>query len=182
MKIKRHSLVLLAAIGIFFAAAGLRGAEAGIEFTGFIRDEKGLSVALRGSASGNSKWVALGQEFEDYTVRSFDEKAEVLVVSKDGAEFRLPLIRARIKQVDSEPPPELKRKVLNNLRQLAAAADQYYLENGKTTTTYDDLVGPTKYVKAIDPADGENYRALQFQQGKGFQVTTNGGYVISYQP
>lgn len=74
------------------------------------------------------------------------------------------------------------KAILNNLRQLAAAADQYYLENGVSTATYDQLVGPTKYVKIIQPVAGENYRALRFQQGQPLQVRLRDGRVIRYDP
>jgi tetratricopeptide (TPR) repeat protein len=47
-----------------------------------------------------------------------------------------------------------------NLRALQAAADQYYLENGVIYATYDDLVGPSRYIKALNPVTGEDYRSL----------------------
>jgi type IV pilus assembly protein PilA len=76
-----------------------------------------------------------------------------------------------------------EKAVLNNLRQLAAAADQYYLENGKNTAQYNDLVGPTKYIKVLIPVAGENYRLVRFQQGRPLQIRmpTN-GQMIQYQP
>ena len=40
------------------------------------------------------------------------------------------------------------KAVLNNMRQLAAAADQYYLENGATTVAQSSLIGPTSEVEA----------------------------------
>jgi hypothetical protein len=182
MSSKRLLFVLSVVAGIFLAAGGLRGAESGLEFTGYVRDEKGLSLALRNTASGDSKWVAIGQEFEDYKVVRLDEKTEILVLTKGGAEFRLPLVQAKIKQVAMEIPPEMKRKIMNNLRQLAAASDQYYLENGVSRATFDDLVGTTKYVKRVEPVDGEDYKSLQFVQGKKLQVQTNQGYIVSYLP
>src|SRR5476649_2687113 len=42
------------------------------------------------------------------------------------------------------------KAVLNNARQLSAASDQYYLENGVSTVTLSDLIGPTTYVKALN--------------------------------
>ncbi len=172
----------LIAASLALAATGLRGAEAGIEFFGFFRDDQGLVFGLRDKANGGTKWISAGQEYAGYTARSLDEKTGVLVVTKDKLDYRLPLIVAPIKQVASEPPPELKRKVMNNLRQLAAAADQFYLENGVDKATYDELVGPTKYVKDIKPADGEEYRGLRFVQGRKIEVTTQQGFVFSYQP
>lgn len=77
---------------------------------------------------------------------------------------------------------EVKRIVLNNLRQLSAAADQFYLENGVSTANYDQLVGPTKYVREIRSADGEDYRTLVFKQGRELLVTTRTGLTIRYAP
>ena len=49
------------------------------------------------------------------------------------------------------------KAVLNNARQLSAAADQYFLENGVSTVTSTNLVGATNYVKAINTVAGETY-------------------------
>jgi type IV pilus assembly protein PilA len=70
--------------------------------------------------------------------------------------------------------------VTNNLRMLAAAADQYYLEHGATSATYDDLVGPDKYVKSVTPVAGEDYRSLKFVQGRPLRILLADGRVISY--
>ncbi len=75
-----------------------------------------------------------------------------------------------------------EKAVLNNLRQLAAAADQHYLETGTRTATYDQLVGPTKYVRVIQPVAGENYRALRFEQGQALRVRLANGKVVEYKP
>lgn len=75
-----------------------------------------------------------------------------------------------------------EKAVTNNLRQLAAAADQYYLENGKRTATYNDLVGPDKYIRALTPVAGENYRALRFEQGKPITVRMRNGKAVTYDP
>ena len=74
------------------------------------------------------------------------------------------------------------KAITNNLRQLAAAADQYYLENGVDSTTYDKLVGPGKFVKQIQTIAGENYRTLKFKQGEPLSVRTSDGRVIKYDP
>jgi type IV pilus assembly protein PilA len=49
------------------------------------------------------------------------------------------------------------KTVLNNLRQLSSAADQFYLENGVTLAAYTDLVGVGKYITKINPVAGEAY-------------------------
>ncbi len=49
------------------------------------------------------------------------------------------------------------KAVLNNARQMAAAADQYYLENGATSALPGNLTGATNYVKALNTVAGETY-------------------------
>jgi type IV pilus assembly protein PilA len=49
------------------------------------------------------------------------------------------------------------KAVLNNARQLSAAADQYYLENGVSTVASVNLVGATNYVKAVSTVAQETY-------------------------
>ncbi|WP_199226824.1 hypothetical protein [Opitutus sp. ER46] len=69
------------------------------------------------------------------------------------------------------------KAVLNNLRQLSSAADQYYLETGKTTATYDDLVGPDKYVRQLHSVAGEDYRQLRFESGKRLRIRVQNRWV-----
>ncbi len=49
--------------------------------------------------------------------------------------------------------------VMNNARQLASAADQYFLENGVTTVTSTNMIGTNGYVKAINTVASEAYPA-----------------------
>jgi type IV pilus assembly protein PilA len=63
-----------------------------------------------------------------------------------------------------------EKTVLNNLRQLSAAADQYYLETGTVTAKYDDLVGPDKYIRQLQAIGGEDYRTLVFRQGAALHI------------
>jgi type IV pilus assembly protein PilA len=73
-----------------------------------------------------------------------------------------------------------EKAILNNLRQLAAAADQYYLEHGVDTASFDKLVGPDAYVRHITPVAGENYETLTFKQGVQLVVRTVDGRVVRY--
>ncbi|MSU25109.1 MAG: pilus assembly protein [Opitutus sp.] len=56
------------------------------------------------------------------------------------------------------------KAVLNNARQLAAAADQYFLEFGVTSIDQASLLGPTNYVKALNTVANESY-PTGFTQG-----------------
>ena len=49
------------------------------------------------------------------------------------------------------------KAVLNNARQLAAAAEQYYHETGESTVDLSSLVGMTNYVKSLDTVAKESY-------------------------
>jgi type IV pilus assembly protein PilA len=74
------------------------------------------------------------------------------------------------------------KAVLNNARQMAAAADQYYLENGATFAAQASLIGPTNYVKALNTVAGETYPPNYSQ---GITITIGGiagARTITYAP
>jgi type IV pilus assembly protein PilA len=72
--------------------------------------------------------------------------------------------------------------VLNNARQLSAAADQYYLENGVSTVASSNLVGATAYVKVINTVANETYPA-SYQQGTTITILgIAGARTVTYSP
>jgi len=74
------------------------------------------------------------------------------------------------------------KAVLNNARQLAAAADQYFLENGVSTVAQTSLVGPTSYVKALNLVANETY-PTNFTQGITITIDGIAGQrTITYAP
>ena len=74
------------------------------------------------------------------------------------------------------------KAVLNNARQLSAAADQYYLENGVSTVDSSNLIGATSYVKAINTVAKETYPA-GFSQGTTITIGgVAGARTITYAP
>lgn len=74
------------------------------------------------------------------------------------------------------------KAVLCPLRQLAAAADQYFLENGVSTVAYRDLVGATNYIKAVQTVAGETYPSY-YTQGHTITVTgVAGARTVTYAP
>jgi type IV pilus assembly protein PilA len=74
------------------------------------------------------------------------------------------------------------KAVLNNARQLSAASDQYYLENGVSTVTLSDLIGPTTYVKSLNSVALEVYPS-GFSQGITITITgVAGSRTITYSP
>ena len=66
------------------------------------------------------------------------------------------------------------KAVLNNMRQLSAAADQYFLENGTSTAAIASLVGSSAYIKALNTVANENYPAA-YTQGITITVTSIAG-------
>ncbi|MDO8539572.1 MAG: prepilin-type N-terminal cleavage/methylation domain-containing protein [Opitutaceae bacterium] len=74
------------------------------------------------------------------------------------------------------------KAVLNNARQLSAAADQYFLENGVSTVASSNLVGSDKYVKAVNTVAGETYPD-GFSQGTTITIGGIAGVrTITYAP
>jgi type IV pilus assembly protein PilA len=76
-----------------------------------------------------------------------------------------------------------QKAVMNNLRQLAAAADQYFLETGKKVCGYRDLVGngPNQYIRSLSPVAGEDYTKMLFRQGQAqISVLLPDGSTVTY--
>lgn len=74
------------------------------------------------------------------------------------------------------------KAVLNNARQLSAASDQYFLENGNSTVAQTSLVGSTNYVKSLNTVAGETY-PTNFTQGITVTVSGVAGVrTITYAP
>lgn len=80
------------------------------------------------------------------------------------------------------PVYELQKSVLNNLRQIAAARDQYSLENGRPAGSIRDLVGVGRYVKTVRTVGGEDYSALSMATDQPLTVTTPDGVSITFDP
>ena len=74
------------------------------------------------------------------------------------------------------------KAVLNNARQLAAGADQYFLENGVSTAARTSLVGASNYVKSLNLVANETY-PTNFTQGITITITGVAGVrTITYAP
>jgi type IV pilus assembly protein PilA len=63
------------------------------------------------------------------------------------------------------------KAVLNNARQLSAAADQYFLESGLSTAGLTDLIGSSQYIKALNSVASESYPSDYTQ---ATTITVNG--------
>ena len=74
------------------------------------------------------------------------------------------------------------KAVLNNARQLSAAADQFFLENGVSSAAQASLVGATNYVKAVNTVASETY-PVGYTQGITITIAgVAGARTITYAP
>ena len=74
------------------------------------------------------------------------------------------------------------KAVLNNARQLSAASDQYFLENGVSTVAQTSLVGASNYVKSLNLVANETY-PTNYTQGVTITITGVAGVrTITYAP
>jgi prepilin-type N-terminal cleavage/methylation domain-containing protein len=72
--------------------------------------------------------------------------------------------------------------ILNNMRQLAAASGQYFLQQGTSVVNRDQLIGSSNYLKEFLPVAGESYPAC-YTQDEAITVTKiNGTRVLSLAP
>jgi type IV pilus assembly protein PilA len=62
------------------------------------------------------------------------------------------------------------KAVLNNMRQLGAAADQFFLENGTNQANIASLVGSSNYIKALSTVANESYPG-DYSQGEAIVVS-----------
>lgn len=81
---------------------------------------------------------------------------------------------------DAERPSPANRAVMNNLRQLAAARDQFQLDNGRPAASIGELVGENKYIRKLSSVDGEDYSASSLVPGQPVIATMADGSTISF--
>ena len=70
------------------------------------------------------------------------------------------------------------KAVLNNLRQIASAAQQYMLEYGETSVNVTDLVGTGKYITSISTVKEEVYPTSVAQDATS--IATTGDPIVTY--
>ena len=74
------------------------------------------------------------------------------------------------------------KAVMNNARQMSAAADAYCLESGASYAASTSLVGTTNYVKSLNTVASESYPP-DYTQGITITITgVAGARTITYSP
>jgi type IV pilus assembly protein PilA len=147
-----------------------------------------LSIVLSKVPTTNRPMIMIRTNLPDgilvqgYWDRSFKQEVAMFSVYNPvtiglGAAMAIPAFQ-KVRQSSQE------KAIMNNLRQLSSAAEQYYLEHGVETVSYNALVGPepTKYIRRIVPVAGEDYRQIKFVQGQPLRVKLPNGKVIEFAP
>lgn len=73
---------------------------------------------------------------------------------------------------------EQQKAILTNLRKITAAADQFVVQYRRLPASLDEIVGPTKFIKELQPVDGEDYAAVPLVPWLPQMVTTASGLTI----
>jgi type IV pilus assembly protein PilA len=70
-----------------------------------------------------------------------------------------------------------EKTMINDARQIAAGAQQYFLENGVSTVAATDIVGPSGYVKSL--GQGNTLAEATLTQGTTFTINnTSYGTIV----
>lgn len=82
-----------------------------------------------------------------------------------------------------EPSPvrSVEQGINKNLRNIASAAGQYYLENGVVEVTFEDLEEDNYFKKELQPVNGEDYNTLKLKQGEPIKVVDKDGVEHVYE-
>ena len=119
-------------------------------------------------------------------------RAEVASLSAEVA--RLNATNAELAARRAAPPPrkgatlgfmpryERERTIMNYLRQIDAARDQYILENSHPPASVHELVGIDSFIKTVRPVSGEDYSGVSMGKGQPLSVTTEDGITVTYDP
>jgi len=142
-------------------------------------------LSFSGSTSELEKLELIdGVNSKDLYLAIFDLEGTPTIKLRTGKAKPKQSSAMKAPQVSS--PEEFKRKaqekaILNNLRILASAADQYYLENGVLNVNIDQLLGPSGYIKKLNAVDGEDYSKLDLSSNtKEWKVISASGITVTY--
>ena len=155
-----------------------------LELQGVTISQNKTEALLVQKSTGAGRWVAVGQTYAGHTLTSYDaQTGQLTLTTKDKKTLILTLKTSSVLMAKTTPAtPEDKKAILNNLRQLRAAADQYFLENGVNKVDAGKLIGPNAYIKALKSVAGETYTGFIIEQGKPTRIKTSGGFEMEYNP
>lgn len=96
----------------------------------------------------------LSMSFSDVTPEKIEEAKETQAKAKTAVDEYL----ASLERVRSTSQ---KYEIINNLRQIASAAQQMMLDEGVAKVKLSDIVGEGKRIKSIESVNGEKYDDLE---------------------
>lgn len=181
MIMKRIIIILLVGTLAQFSAF------AAIDFVGVFKASGNLRFTLRNTENQElSPWLSIGDDFAGCRILGYEAEKNLLIVQQGDQTLQIPFEKGRVNGGLAALSPaevlEVKRAVLNNLRQICGAADQYYLENGVDHVELKSLVGERAYIRVLTPVDGEDYGKLILKSGTPLKIVTQHGIEISYEP
>ena len=136
---------------------GVRQIPGAAPYAGLARKAVDLLIGDFLKPSAGVGYVRDGVAFSDYYAGHSTKQTVMaiptLIGGGLGAAMAVPAFQ-KVRETSQE------KAVTNNLRQLAAAADQYFLEEGKTEVKATQLIGPDKYIGSLEPVAGESYEDL----------------------
>lgn len=167
--------------------AMLLAAPVEIRFTGVDASSDPVHVSLIHPATQERAWVKLGGRFAGCDVRAYDARKNTLRLARGDEtwEIRLESAVIAVDTLSDAERAQIEKQVTNNLRQLDAAAQQFYLEYAVNTVKFEQLVGtgPNHYIKVVKSADAEDYTKLDFTlatEPKEWVVVTRRGVEVRY--
>src|SRR5688500_16427655 len=86
-----HPFTLATRIAILAGALLTSAARAEIEFVGVLATSQTVRVALTDTSTGKTEWLATGDTFAGYKVRSYDASSDIVTLTSDVVELRLRL-------------------------------------------------------------------------------------------
>ena len=118
----------------------------------------------------NGHWV--NDQYAGYSTKQIITAMPAFVAGGLGAAMAIPAYQ-KVSKTSQQ------KAVQNNLRQIAAAAQQYFLENGASEVHIDELTGDNGYIRALTPVAGESYQGMILRQGEPISITLGDGTVVT---
>jgi len=114
----------------------------------------------------------VSDQYASYSTKQMIMAIPAIAGGGMGAAMAIPAFQ-KVRETSQE------KAVTNNLRQIASAADQFFLENGVTEVHIDKLVGEGGYLRVLNPVAGESYEGMVIRQGEDISVMLGDGTLIS---
>lgn len=74
---------------------------------------------------------------------------------------------------------EQQKRIMTNLKDLSYGAEFYYLETGRATVTFTELVRSNRTLAHVKSVVGEDYNSIKFELGKPISVSTPQGETLT---